>query len=65
MISALNGGKLLHVSVDKLGSSEGGHSIAVVSYSNGYFKIADGWSAYFRNVSYSDMSVKQVVGINY
>lgn len=65
MISALNGGKLLHVSVDKLGSSKGGHSIAIVSYSNGYFKIADGWSAYFRNVSYSDMSVKQVVGINY
>lgn len=65
MISALNGGKLLHVSVDKLGSSRGGHSIAVVSYSNGYFKIADGWNAYFRNVSYSDMSVKQVVGINY
>lgn len=65
MINALNGGKLLHVSVDKLGSSEGGHSITVVSYSNGYFKIADGWSAYFRNVSFSDMSVKQVVGINY
>ena len=65
MQSALERGKLLHVSVDKLGSKKGGHSIAVVSYSNGYFEIADGWSASFRNVAYSDMNVKQVVAVNY
>lgn len=61
----LERGKLLHVSVDTLGSKKGGHSIAVVSYSNGYFEIADGWSASFRNVAYSDMNVKQVVAVNY
>ena len=65
MQSALERGKLLHVSVDKLGSKKGGHSIAVVSYSNGYFEIADGWSASFRNVAYSDMSVQQVVSVKY
>lgn len=65
MQSALERGKLLHVSVDKLGSKKGGHSIAVVSYSNGYFEIADGWSASFRNVAYSDMNVKQVVAVSY
>lgn len=65
MIDALKAGKLLHVSVDLLETSEGGHSIAVVSYSNGYFRIADGWSSYFRNVSYSDMSVQQVVSVKY
>lgn len=65
MQSELERGKLLHVSVDTLGSKKGGHSIAVVSYSNGYFEIADGWSASFRNVAYSDMNVKQVVAVNY
>lgn len=65
MQSELERGKLLHVSVDKLGSKKGGHSIAVVSYSSGYFEIADGWSASFRNVAYSDMNVKQVVAVNY
>lgn len=65
MQSSLERGKLLHVSVDKLGSKKGGHSIAVVSYSNGYFEIADGWSASFRNVAYSDMNVKQVVAVSY
>lgn len=65
MQSALERGKLLHVSVDKLGSKKGGHSIAVVSYSSGYFEIADGWSASFRNVAYSDMNVKQVVAVSY
>lgn len=65
MQSALERGKLLHVSVDKLGSKKGGHSIAVISYSNGYFEIADGWSASFRNVAYSDMNVKQVVAVSY
>ena len=65
MQSELERGKLLHVSVDTLGSKKGGHSIAVVSYSNGYFEIADGWSASFRNVAYSDMNVKQVVAVSY
>lgn len=65
MQSALERGKLLHVSVSSLGPQKGGHSIAVVSYSNGYFKIADGWSASFRNVPYSDMDVRQVVAVSY
>lgn len=65
MVDALNGGKLLHISVDKLGATNEGHSIAIVYYSNGYFKIADGWSDYFRNVHSSDMSVAQIVEINY
>lgn len=64
MVNALDGGNLLHVSIDSFETSEG-HSIAAVSYSYGYFKIADGWNSYFRNVSYSDMSVKQVIAVKY
>lgn len=65
MINALDEGKILHVSVSKLGTIKGGHSIVVVSHSNSCFEVADGWNPYFRNIEYSDMAVEQVVAIKY
>ena len=65
MSTALKNGYVLHISVDKLGAVEGGHSVASISYYEGYFKVADGWNSYFREILYSNMKIKQVVQISY